>query len=550
VANPIPTTFPIPQSGDLIVDAMTHGYGWILGADRTVDWAIANGFDGEYWVNPSSVQQYVALALSTFSYYADVKFNYVGAFQTPHVAANAGSEITFSLSESLELFPSNLTWAIGLLPDADGYPGSYAGAPGDVFLNIRSEANSLPSYEPGSAGWFLLIHELGHVLGLKHPHDDGGTGRPTLAELGLAAFDIDWATMMAYGDDYGWSRTAYDPATPMLLDVLALQVLYGPNRSTNAGDNTFELIADGLYKTIWDASGNDLVSALASDRGWAIQLPEYQLASSIDTLAGFALPLGEVDLSSPMSLTWLTGYVENASGSAFADVLYGSSSNNMLTGSGGNDWLEGGAGNDLLNAGVGSDTAFGDEGDDTLTASGSDYTYLWAGDGNDSISGGAGFDNTHGNQGNDTSHGHSGDDWVVGGKGLDQMFGDAGDDLAYGNIGNDTLYGGDDADRLLGGQDSDTLSGGAGNDFLSGDRGTDTISGGSGADTFYGFDGTGVDRITDFNYAEGDRLQLFQTALQSATVVGSDTVVSFGTGDQLILVGITTALPADFVLSA
>lgn len=548
MANPIPTTSPTPMTGDLIVDAMTHGYRWILGADRTVDWAIANGFDGEYWLNAASVQQHVALALSTFSYYANVQFNYVGSYQTPSIAAAAGSEVTVSLSGNYTVFPSDQIWGRAYFPDADGYPGNYLGAPGDVFLNVRSEANSLPSYEPGSAGWFLLIHELGHVMGLKHPHDDGGTGRPTLTELGLGELDIDWATMMAYGDDYSWSRTAYDPATPMVLDVLALQALYGPNTSTNAGDTIFALAADGFYKTIWDAWGNDVVSAQTSNRGWAIQLPDYRLSSSLDTLVGLAVPVAEMDLDSPMSLTWLTGTIENAWGSGFADEIYGSSTANTLNGGGGNDWLEGGAGNDLLNAGIGSDTAWGDEGNDTLTSSGSDYTQLWAGEGNDSISGGSSWDNTHGNQGNDTTHGNDGNDWVVGGKDNDLMYGDRGNDLVYGNMGNDTLYGGEGDDRLLGGQDSDTLVAGDGNDFLSGDRGTDTISGGSGADTFYGFDGGGVDRVTDFNYAEGDRVLLFQTTVQSVGVVGADTIVSYGTGNQLILVGVTNALPTDFVM--
>jgi serralysin len=251
-------------------------------------------------------------------------------------------------------------------------------------------------------------------------------------------------------------------------------------------------------------------------------------------------------------VSWAATNYQNAVSDllAGADQIQGAGYDDVLLGFGGADSMVGGAGNDVLDVGTGGDTAFGGAGNDTLGSSGSEYNYLWAEDGNDSIWGGSGFDNTHGNQGNDTTHGNAGADWVVGGKGEDLMYGDAGVDLVYGNIGNDSLYGGDDADRLLGGQDSDTLSGGAGNDFLSGDRGSDTVGGGAGADIFYGFDGTGVDRITDFDYAEGDRIQLFQTDLQSASVVGSDTVLSFGAGNQLILVGITTALPADFLLLA
>jgi len=42
-------------------------------------------------------------------------------------------------------------------------------------------------------------------------------------------------------------------------------------------------------------------------------------------------------------------------------------------------------------------------------------------------------------------------------------------------------------------------------DWLWGDKGNDTLSGGAGADLFYSQAGAGIDRITDFNYAEGPR---------------------------------------------
>ena len=105
-----------------------------------------------------------------------------------------------------------------------------------MYLNIDSEANSYTSYEPGSQGWFLLLHELGHALGLKHPHDDGGTGRPTFEELNRAGLNDDTTTVMSYFDTTeSLNEVSYDPATPMILDVLALQYLYGKNTSTNSG---------------------------------------------------------------------------------------------------------------------------------------------------------------------------------------------------------------------------------------------------------------------------------------------------------------------------
>jgi len=58
--------------------------------------------------------------------------------------------------------------------------------------------------------------------------------------------------------------------------------------------------------------------------------------------------------------------IENATGSAYADVLTGNAGPNLLQGGGGNDTLNGGAGNDKLVGGAGSDKLSGGAGNDTL----------------------------------------------------------------------------------------------------------------------------------------------------------------------------------------
>ena len=42
---------------------------------------------------------------------------------------------------------------------------------------------------------------------------------------------FDWAKIMSYNDDANWNLASLDPATPMPLDVLALQYLYGQNQT-------------------------------------------------------------------------------------------------------------------------------------------------------------------------------------------------------------------------------------------------------------------------------------------------------------------------------
>jgi serralysin len=184
MATPVPRSFGL--TGDRVIDGMTTGYYWALNTDRTVDWSISDGFSGEHWNSPASLQANIASMLAQFSYFANIRFNYVGYYQDPEYAGRAGSELNVFLDAHL-LFSSSRVWGMAFFPD----PSIPLMRAGDVVLNVNGPANTLSSYAPGSAGWFFYLHEIGHALGLKHPHDSGGNGRPTLAQLGLQAFDVD-----------------------------------------------------------------------------------------------------------------------------------------------------------------------------------------------------------------------------------------------------------------------------------------------------------------------------------------------------------------------
>jgi Ca2+-binding RTX toxin-like protein len=369
LANPTYAYFS--QTGDLFVDALTTGYKWSLQSDRTVDVAVANGFLGEYWtVNPVP---YLQAALDTYAYFGNIRFNYLGYYSDPYIAYQSGSEITLSLDGAYLFTGNQNVWAVGFFPnnlyDDPYWNYGYPGNGGDLYLNVNSQANFLPSYDPGSAGWFLLLHELGHTLGLKHPHDDGGTGRPTLSGSGFPDLDIDWATVMSYADDFNWNLVELDPAAPMVLDVLAIQYLYGKNTATNAGATTHYIADQNLYYTLWDASGNDTVSAVNATHGQYIFLPEYALSTLVDSKVGFVGRLSELELDSPTSLTWLLGDYENATGSAFSDEIYGNSFANVLLGGAGDDWLYGEGGSDSFSEEQGSDHISGGEGSDKYSLS-------------------------------------------------------------------------------------------------------------------------------------------------------------------------------------
>jgi Ca2+-binding RTX toxin-like protein len=198
------------------------------------------------------------------------------------------------------------------------------------------------------------------------------------------------------------------------------------------------------------------------------------------------------------------------------------------------------AGNDLMIGGGTLSTFDGGTGDDTIQASSATQTYLRGSDGDDSIVGGVGFDDINGNKGDDTIDGGAGpgDDWLVGGQSNDSITAHAGQNLLYGNLGDDTLVGGNGGDVIRGGQGDDTIVGGSGADFISGDRGADTESGGGGADIFHTSQDAGIDKVLDFNLAQGDRVELDPGTTYTVSQVGADTVIDLGNGNEMILVGV------------
>ena len=351
-----PAEIASPLVDDQLVNALTTGYSWAFDGEKTIDWSLSSGFDGEFWTDRPSTIENIDTALGFISHYIDVEFNYVGHFQDPEIAYDYGSDINFSFSKVGEQFDSQNIWAMGFFPTTSYDIGRYEGASGDIFFNLNSEANFLPSYAPGSSGWALILHEVGHALGLKHPFDSGGTGRPTFTELGISLFDIDVASVMSYSDDAAWNQLAWDPATPMPMDVYGLQALYGENPTSTAGDTIYTL-GDEMeaYATVWDSGGEDSINLANISGGWRLVLPQALDLAGTELSLGFANPNDESDLSIPHNLFWLMGEFETVNGSSGADRFSGNELDNFFNGAAGNDIFYGSPGNDSIFGGEGTD---------------------------------------------------------------------------------------------------------------------------------------------------------------------------------------------------
>jgi Ca2+-binding RTX toxin-like protein len=258
----------------------------------------------------------------------------------------------------------------------------------------------------------------------------------------------------------------------------------------------------------------------------------------------------------------------------------GTVENDALNGAGGDDLVFGHNGQDVLGGGAGNDTLDGGRNEDVLNG----------GDGNDSLSGGVNADSIQGEAGDDIVYGDvavltaaiaAGNDNVYGGDGNDVIFGDGesmtaavgGKDYLWGGNGNDVIYG--DAKSLTAGSTGgkDVLNGDDGNDTLYGDGATsdasvggdDKLNGGKGDDVLYGgggndlfvFEGKGFgnDVIADFSRSAGnqDKIDLSQMKVAfedlDLKVVGKDTIITFASGDTLLVKNFT-GLTKDDIIAA
>jgi Ca2+-binding RTX toxin-like protein len=106
------------------------------------------------------------------------------------------------------------------------------------------------------------------------------------------------------------------------------------------------------------------------------------------------------------------------------------------------------------------------------------------------------------------------------------------------------------ADQIDGSPYNDTINGKAGNDTLAGGTGDDLLTGGKGSDLYIFHPGFGHDTIVDFNPTQ-DRLEVlgFGTDHGVATQQGVNTMVTFQTGDSILLVGVKASSlhPSDWL---
>ncbi len=341
--------------------------------------------------------------LQTYSQFANINFQWVGDFDTSATGTNDFTPNPEDVGRA-NVSDVNINWIYRSDDNFAGVSGGnsdsflfdYTGGAHDIFLNAYApKFNGDLSLDLNTRARQTLMHELGHSLGLSHPHSayDASSGVPTItvdyaatANVGFSQLGFrtsnpadmykEYFTIMSYDDQHSLlpgSNAVFQAYTPMILDVIALQQAYGEGTGTSGAAN--DKITPGIagYRTYFDTAGIDTVDLSEYVDGayfnMGVNITDANHLVGVSTSTFDAQNTISVS-GSPANLRWFYGEYENAFGSSKADQIAGNPLDNVIDGEDGDDTIGGEKGNDTLNGGGGNDSLDGQEGIDTVVYAG------------------------------------------------------------------------------------------------------------------------------------------------------------------------------------
>ncbi|MCV3766682.1 zinc-dependent metalloprotease family protein [Rhizobium sp. TRM95796] len=219
------------------------------------------------------------------------------------------------------------------------------------------------STREGSLIYSTVLHELGHALGLAHPHDKGGGS----SIFPNTRYDHSAYTIMSYNEAYSFGANGkitlragalggldqdyglrIDPAA---FDIEAIQAIYGVKQAAR-GDNVYRLSDEnGYWTTPWDTGGIDTLRYDGDGRATLDLRPASLKQGASDAGGGLSYVAGVYGgVTMASDRTVKTAVIERAVGGDGDDRIIGNDANNRISGRGGDDVIDGGGGAvDLVN---------------------------------------------------------------------------------------------------------------------------------------------------------------------------------------------------------